>query len=263
MSSILVLRQAMWSSWVDMKMVYTPATWAGGWMVRVVCQVVFYTMLGTLLGDPERTEYLLVGAAVFIAVTETMMTSASTTWERMSGTMSLLAAAPGSMALVLIGRSWTWIASGTVSASIALLVLAPLFDVRISPDRAALTVALIFATALTVYPLGLCCGSLALRFHSLRNVFSNITTLFMTAFCGAMVPTSYWPEPLQLIAAAFPPEHTLTAIRLTLDNAPPAQVLPELAWAFATAAAWLIPAILSLRWFESNARKRGTIDFGD
>lgn len=263
MSAAAVLRQTMWSGWTDLRMVYTPANWAFGWMVRVLCQVVFYTMLGTLLGDPERTRFLLVGAAVFIAVNETMMASASTTWERMSGTLSLLAAAPAGMVLVLAARSWFWIASGTVSASTALLVLAPGFGLDLGAGEASAVVALIFATALANYAVGLCCGSLSLRFHKLRNVFSNVTLLTMTAVCGVMVPASFWPPGVQWFAEIFPAGHGLQAVRLTLAGAGAGEILAQTGWAFGTAAGWLALALLSLRWFHADARRSGSIDFGD
>ncbi|MEV3936092.1 ABC transporter permease [Glycomyces sp. NPDC049804] len=263
MSAIAVLRQTMWSGWTDLRTVYTPTTWAFGWMVRVLCQVVFYTTLGTLLGDAERTRYLLVGAAVFIAVNETMMASASTTWERMSGTLSLLAAAPSGMVLVLGARSWFWVPSGTLSASIAFLALAPAFDLALGFGQACAAVALIFATALTNYAVGLACGTLSLRFHKARNVFSNITLLFMTAFGGVMVPASYWPAGLRHLMEAFPAVHGLEAIRLMLDEDAPAAVLAEAGLACATAAGWLMLAGLSLWWFQANARRTGSIDFGD
>ncbi|MCC3765346.1 ABC transporter permease [Glycomyces sp. TRM65418] len=263
MNAAAVLRQTAWSGWTDLRSVYTPTNWAFGWMVRVLCQVVFYSMLGTLLGDPERTRFLLVGAAVFIAVNETMMTSASTTWERSSGTLSLLAAAPAGMVLVLAARSWFWIASGTVSASVALVVLAPVFGLDLGVAEALTAVVLIFATALTNYAVGLCCGSLSLRFHQLRNVFANITLLTMTAFCGVMVPTSYWPKGLQWFAELFPAAHGLRAVRLALAGADAGAVLAQVGWAFATAAGWLALASLSLWWFHADARRTGSIDFGD
>ena len=263
MNTAAVLRQTMWSGWTDLRMVYTPTTWAFGWMLRVLCQVVFYSMLGTLLDDPERTRYLLVGAAVFIAVTETMMVSASTTWERLSGTLSLLAAAPAGMVPVLAARSWFWAASGTVSSSIALLALAPLFGLRIGLGTALAVVPLIFATALTTYVLGLCCGSLALRFHGMRNIFSNVTVMTMTALCGVAVPTSFWPKGLQWFAEIFPAKHGLEAVRLLLAGGDAASVLVKVAAAFLAAAVWAVPTTLSLWWFEANARRTGSIDFGD
>lgn len=263
MNAIAVLRQTMWSGWTDFRMVYTPTTWAFGWMVRVLCQVVFYSTLGTLLGDPERTRFLLVGAAVFIAVNETMMASASTTWERMSGTLALLAAAPAGMVLVLAARSWFWIASGTVSASIALLALAPAFGLDLGPAESVAAVALIFTTALANYSVGLCCGALSLRFHKLRNVFSNVTLLTMTACCGVMVPTSFWPGGVQWFASAFPAAHGLEAVRLAIAGGPPLAVLAQMGLACGAAAGWLMLASLSLWRFQRNARSTGSIDFGD
>jgi ABC-2 type transport system permease protein len=262
-NAIAVLRQTMWSGWTDLRTVYTPTTWAFGWMVRVLCQVVFYSTLGTLLGDPERTRFLLVGAAVFIAANETMMASASTTWERMSGTLSLLAAAPAGMVAVLAARSWFWIATGTLSSSIALLALAPFFDLDLGLGESAAAVGLIFTTAATNYAVGLCCGSLSLRFHRLRNVFSNITLLTMTAFGGVMVPVSFWPGGFQWFAAAFPAVHGLEAVRLAIGGGAPGAVLAQAGLAVATAAGWLALAAASLWWFQRNARRTGSIDFGD
>jgi ABC-2 type transport system permease protein len=85
----------------------------------------------------------------------------------------------------------------------------------------------------------------------------------MTACCGVMVPVAFWPQGIQWFAELFPARHGLEAVRLALAGAAAGEVLGAVGWAFGTAAGWLALAGLSLWWFQRNARRTGSIDFGD
>ncbi|QSB03975.1 ABC transporter permease [Natronoglycomyces albus] len=263
MNRLAILGQSMSSGSADFKLVYTPTSWATGWMVRVLAQVAFYSMLGTLLGDHERTRYILIGAAVFIAVLEPMMTTASTTWERVAGTLPLLTAAPAGLVLVFAGRSWYWVATGTASSSLALLITAPMFGIHISLTQAFIVVPLLFVVALTTYGLALTTGSLALRFYAHRNVISNVVGLVLMAIGGFMVPVTFWPTAVQWVAHLFPGTHGLTAIRAALESAPASEVLTHAVYALLIGLCWASVAMWSFWLLAASGRKSGNIEFGD
>lgn len=112
-------------AWADLRTIYTPLTWTVGWLGRIVMQVVFYALIGTLLGDHRTFVFLFVGQAVMACVMEVFMSIASTTWERGAGTLPLLTAAPGSLWPVFVGRSLQWLPSGAATACVALFVVGP------------------------------------------------------------------------------------------------------------------------------------------
>src|SRR5699024_4091842 len=66
----------------DFAAFYTWKTWLLGWLIRLLFQAVFYTLLGILVGDPEFTRRIVIGAAVVTCVVETMLATASTCWDR-------------------------------------------------------------------------------------------------------------------------------------------------------------------------------------
>lgn len=263
MSRMAILAQSMKSGSRDFALMYTPTTWAFGWMTRVLAQVTFYSMMGALLGDSDRTRYLLIGAAVYIAVVETMVTTAATTWERVSGTLPLLIAAPAGLVLVFSGRSWYWAATGTLSSSLSLLILAPLFGVSLTLTQAVIVIPLIFLVALSTYGLALVCGSLAVRFHPWRNIISNIVHLTMLTLGGFLVPVLFWPTPLQWLAQVFPGTHGLAAIRTVLDSGSTGEALGYAALALLTGIAWALVAMWSFWALAASGRRTGNIEYGD
>lgn len=263
MSRIAILGQSMKSGARDFGLMYTPATWTFGWMTRVLAQVAFYSMMGTLLNDPDRTRYLLIGAAIYIAVVETMVTTASTTWERVSGTLPLLIAAPAGLVLVFSGRSWCWVATGTLSSTLSMLIMAPIFGVSLSLTQAIAVIPLIFLVSLTTYGLALSCGSLAARFHPWRNVISNVVHLTMLGLGGFLVPVAFWPIGLQWLAQVFPATHGLAAVRTVLDAGPAWTVAGHAIIAALVGIAWALVAMWSFWWLAASGRRTGAIEYGD
>lgn len=263
MSRMAILGQSMKAGSRDFALMYTPATWTFGWMTRVLAQVAFYSMMGALLGDSERTRYLLIGAVVYIAVVETMVTTASTTWERVSGTLPLLIAAPAGLVLVFSGRSWFWAVTGTLSSSLSLLIMAPIFGVSLSVGQALVAIPLIFLVAVTTYGIALACGSLAVRFHAWRNVISNIVHLTMLGLGGFLVPVVFWPAPLQWLAQIFPATHGLAAVRTVLDAGPAWTVAGHAMLAVLAGIAWAGVAMWSFWWLAASGRRTGAIEYGD
>jgi len=248
------VRRAAVLARADMSFVYTWRTWLFGWLVRLLTQVVFYSLIGVLVGDPEFTAYVVLGAAVLICVSETMLATASTCWDKHQGTLGLLAASPVEPGLFFFGRSLQWPASATVTTSIALLAVPPFFGVVWEPWQVPVLVGVAALTALSSYCMTLLLGSVALVFSEARNVISTIATLYVTAFCGAMVPLEYWPEPVRWIAQAVPATHGLEAVRLVEGGGTAVQVLAALGAMVLAALAWFTAAFFSFRLVFARAR---------
>lgn len=248
------VRQAAVLARADMSVIYTWRTWLFGWLVRLLCQVFFYSLIGVLVGDPEYTVYVVLGAAVLISVAETMMATASTCWDRHQGTLGLLAASPVEPGLFFFGRSLQWPASATVTTSIALLAVPPFFGVTWSPWQVPVLVGIAALSSLSGYCMALVLGSVALVFSGARNVISTIATLYITAFCGAVVPLHYWPAPIRWVAQALPATHGLEAVRLVEGGGSAAQVLTALGSMVMAGLAWFTVAFFSFRLVFARAR---------
>ncbi|GAA1329880.1 ABC transporter permease [Saccharothrix algeriensis] len=258
-----VLAAAVASARADLKAIYTWRTWSFAWLSRILCQVAFFAVIGRLLGSEERTHFLLVGNAVYIAALVSMFVCASTAWERQLGTLPLLVAAPSSPFTLFVGRSAQWLLDGTACASIALFVLGPLFGVPMPMPTALAAVPLIALVSVSTYCFGLVLAGLALRRVELRNLVGNLGGLALMVLCGVQVPSSFWPEPLHAVAQVLPVTHGLEAVRSLLAGGPTGAVLGPAAVELCVAAGWFGVAALSFRRFAESGRRTGTIEFGD
>jgi ABC-2 type transport system permease protein len=245
----------------DLSSIYTWQTWTFGWLARMLSQVLFFVLAGQLLGPTTDPRFLLVGNALMPCVIEAMMVVASTTWERRSGTLPLLTAAPASIGLVFFGRSLQWLVSGVATSVVALLGVGPFFGVTASPARIPLVIMGICLTAVTSYCFGLFLAALVLSFMTARNVVSNLAYLLMMAVCGVEVPLDFWPPAVTALAHAFPLTYGLQAVRGLLDGGPIGTTLAWSALEAGVGACWLVAAMLAFRVLVARGRTSGSIEF--
>lgn len=240
---------------------YTWRTWLFGWLLRVLAQVGFFALIGRLLDDPEAVAYLLVGQAVMIAVIEALLVVPSTTWERRAGTLPLLVAAPANPALVFLGRSVQWLASGVASATVALFTMSAVFGVALPWPRALLAVPLIAVVAASTYCFGTVLAAVVLRFMETRNVVLNVAYLTLMAVCGVGVPTAFWPRWIEVAAQGLPLTHGLLAIRALLDGADASVIWAGAGREMLVGAVWLAVSLLAFRHLAESGRRDGSIEF--
>jgi ABC-2 type transport system permease protein len=256
-----ILRLSALTGFRDYATIYTWRTWLVGWYVRVLAQVVFFALIGKLLGSEERVRYLLIGNSVMLAAIGSLFAVAGTTWERRAGTLPLLVASPTSPTLVFTGRSAWALTEGIASSIGVFYVAAAVFGVPLAWPRALLYVPLVVLIGLSCYALGTFLGGLVLRAMGLRNVVANIVWGTMLAFCGATVPLSFYPEAVQWVAHALPLTHGLEAVRGALGNGSAASILAEAALEALVGLVWLALALLTFERLAEGGRRDGSIEF--
>lgn len=263
MRSVLhVLRRAALTGYHDYRGIYTWRTWLLGWYLRVVSQVVFFALIGELLGSRARTHELLVGMATLLAAVTSFIAVASTAWERWSGTLSLLVASPSWPVIVFAGRSVTFIGDAMLTSLASFFAAAAIFDLPLPWPRVLAVVPLMLLVALSSYMLALFLGGLVLRAMSTRNVVSNVATGTMMAIGGVAVPVSYYPEPVQWLAQVLPLTHGLQAIRDTLAGEGGTTILSNAALEALVGLGWLAAAIVTFDHLAESGRRDGSIEFG-
>ncbi|MFD8718530.1 ABC transporter permease [Streptomyces sp. NPDC059629] len=249
------------NAYADFRASYTWLSWGVGWLGRMLCQVAFFALTGRLVGGEDTVRYLVVGNAVLACVIESMTVVVSTAWERAQGTLPLLAAAPADIGWVMFGRSLQWPVSGTATASIALVTVAPLFGVHWSPSQLLVLLPLVALVSASTYCLGLSVGSVVLAVPGARNIIFNSSFLLLMAVCGAEVPVSFWPAPVQAIADLLPPTHGLAAVRALQAGSGAATVLTQALFTALTGMCWLVVALYAFRLSETRARRRHAYEF--
>ncbi|MGW2119256.1 ABC transporter permease [Streptomyces zhihengii] len=248
-------RQGFVVARADFAAFYTWKTWLGGWLVRVLCQVTFYSMIGAMVGDADYTVHMVLGAALMICVAESLMAVASSTWDLNLGTFPLLAASPVVPGGYFAGRSAMWPLSGTVTTSVAILVMSLFFDLGWTAADVPAVLLLVLLTSLSMYCVALVVGVLAVLVPGARNVMSAVVTMAVTAFCGAVVPVGFWPDPVGWAARTVPVTHGLDAIRALQAGADLASVARSAGLAALAGALWLALAMAAFRALFAHARR--------
>ncbi|WP_420113517.1 ABC transporter permease [Pseudactinotalea sp.] len=252
------------NAWADFAATFTPLTWIFGWLSRILAQVVFYALIGTMLGSPDRVAYLFIGAAVLATAMESLLVVSTTTRERYSGTLPLLVASPTRLWPVFLGRSVQWLPSGVATATVALFVVGPVFGVRFTLASGLAAFGVLLLVAVTTYGYGLALAALVLRHMRLRNWATNLSYTVMMLVCGVTVPLSFWPSWVQVIGQVFPLTHALDAIRLlAAGDAVASLVLTDVGLALLVALGWYVIAAVSLERLASAGRREGTIEFAE
>lgn len=262
MSTLLIMRYAILSGAQDYASIYTWRTWLAGWYLRVLAQVIFFALIGGLLRSEERTWFLLVGNAIMLAAMMGVWAVNMVVWERVAGTLALLAASPSSPVVVLASRGLYLVADGLVSALGALFVTAPLFELPLPWPRILLVVPLTLLVGASAYCLGTFLGGLVIRARSLSNLIANVSLVALMTLCGVNVPLDVYPEPVAWMAQFLPLTHGLAAIRAVLAG-DLAHTGWQALWEAAVGLGWLSVCLATFAGFVSHARGSGTLDFGE
>ena len=260
-SGLRILRHGASSGFHDYAAGFTWRSWSAGWFLRVVAQVIFYALIGRLLGTDEDVRYLLVGNAVVLAAVGSLIAVAGTTWERRAGTFPLLVACPTAPALVFAARNLVFAADGVLISVGALLIVAPIFDVSLPWAKVPLAVLLIVLVALSAYGFGTFLGALVLRAMALRNVVGNLAQMTLLAIAGVNVPVSFFPAPVEWLAQVLPVTHGLAAIRALLAGGGPAEVLGPAAAEAAVGLGWFLLSLVAFGRLAEAGRRDGSIEF--
>lgn len=259
-----IVRVSTRNAWADFAAAFTPLSWTLGWLGRIVAQVIFYALIGSLLGSEEQVRYLYIGAAVLATAMETLLVVTTSTRERYSGTLPLLVASPAALWPVFLGRSVQWLPSGVATATVALFVIGPAFGVTFTLGNGLAAFGAVVLVAVTTYGYAMALAALVLRHMRLRNWATNLSYIVMMLVCGVTVPLTFWPVWMQVMGYAFPLTHALDAVRHLEDGSATAgQVLGDIALALLVSLGWYVIGAFSLERLAASGRRDGSIEFAE
>ncbi|MEV6394677.1 ABC transporter permease [Streptomyces sp. NPDC051907] len=226
------------ASYQDYRAMFTWRSWLCGWLVRLLCQVLFFANLGQLLGSPEAQGYLALGNAVVLGPLGALGVVSSTVGERRTGTLQFLLISRTPPFLALASRGLHWVADGLITSTIALLAVRLLLGV---PVHWAALPAIVGVNALMTvgcYCVALCLSGISLRMPESRMYLTVGATIVLMLVAGVNTPV---PDDGVLGAAArlLPVSHGLAAVRqLAHDGAVPVtlvlgEALVAVGWALA------------------------------
>ncbi|HVF12364.1 MAG TPA: hypothetical protein VNA87_04690, partial [Actinomycetota bacterium] len=138
-----IFRYAAITAWEDFKVNYSLRSWLAEWMTRIIFQMIFFGLIGRMIGSDETIRFIVIGNSAMLASMTAMFVVQSTVWERWTGSLPLLVAAPANPLVVFLGRSIEWIPDAVVTSIAGLLIVGPMFGVSVGLVDGALFAALI------------------------------------------------------------------------------------------------------------------------
>ncbi len=244
----------------DLASIYTLRTWIFGWFLRLVTQVIFFSLFGLLLGSAALADYRVIGNSSALVCIEAMAVVIAVTRERGEGTLALQVLAPSSFTLTYLARGICNLVVGVGSSTAAFVIAALAFQLPVVMPQALLAPLFLAVMGLTSYCFGLALGAAVMARPSLQWLAINVGYLSVMTFAGVNVPVGYWPRPVQAIAGALPLTHGLRAFRLLLNGGPPGTIALGLLEEVMIAACWLAVTIGLLTFAVGKGRRKGTLE---
>lgn len=228
--------------------------------ITPLIDMAYFAFLGKFILGDEGMRYAALGNAVLhVAVNGVMGVTISVGSERWWGTLPALLVTPANRFYIFIGKAFMHILDGMLSVVIALGYASFLFGVNFSQaDFKALAVT-IALTSVAVIGYGLLMGSYALITQQVGAIF-NAAFFALMLISGANFPVSQLPTWIQPISYAIPLTYGIEATRQAVSGANLTTVAPLLGLEALTGAGMLLFGYLLFRYFETVARKKGTID---
>jgi ABC-2 type transport system permease protein len=259
MNQLRVFRYGLLVGARDFSTFWTWKTWVGGWMLRIVTNVVMWVMMGKLLHSPEQLHYLLIGNAAVAGLGTFALPAAS--WDRFDGTHSLLVMSPSSLAPSVMGRMSIWMFGWIASSLLTFAILLLAFDFPVSLEGAIAIVVLEPLLCINTLFISGFLGALASLAPKLRNLIAWVLIFLTSALCGVNVSVSFWPPWVQFIANIMPVTHGLEAMRLALAGAPAAAIFHKVFLEILVGLGWFVLAVLCFGRTTERSRADGSIDF--
>jgi ABC-2 type transport system permease protein len=241
----------------NIKTEYTWKSWAFGWMLRSVSQVVFFSAMGLMLGGHTFVLYAMVGNIAAMAAFSPLGTSSETAWERGVGTMPLLVAAPRSLLPVFAGRSAFLVLQGFGEACLIFALVAPFTGISGRWWWFPVGLAVV---AIGAYGLGLFMASIAIRRLRIGDVQFNVVFYTLVTLAGVNIDPTRLPVWVQRVADFLPLKHGLAGLRELFAHGASVTAFQQLGLELMVGLGWSVVAMVGFWWFAQGGRRDGSID---
>jgi len=225
-----------------------------------LAQILFFSVLGLYAGGPGAVDYYVIGNAMQLtAVNGIYGVTMSIGGDRWEGTLAYLFGTPANRMAMFVGRAFLHLIDGFFGVLLAFGWGVLIFGLDLTAaDPATLGLAILISTFSTA-GLGLLMGCLSLV--TLNVMFINNTVYFMLlVFSGANVPVAVLPTWMQAVSFCLPLTRGIAAARLIIRGASLSEVAPLLIGEVVVGAIYALLGYSLFRWFELQAKRRGTLE---
>jgi ABC-2 type transport system permease protein len=237
-----------------------PMQYMASKIVMPLAQTLFFSVLGLYARGPGSVGYFVIGNAMQLtAVNGIYGVTMSIGGDRWEGTLTYLFGTPANRMVMFLGRAFFHLIDGVLGVILAFGWGVLIFGLDLSQaDPATLLLTILISTFSTA-GLGLLMGCLSLV--TLNVMFVNNTIYFMLlVFSGANIPVASLPPVMQAISWCLPLTRGIAAARLIIEGAPLQQVAPLLVGEALVGAVYAFLGYSLFRWFELQAKRRGTLE---
>lgn len=237
-----------------------PMTYLASKVVMPLASILFFTLLGTYATSASNASFYVIGNAIQIAsVSGIYGVTMSIGGDRWEGTLVYLFGTPANRLAMFVGRAFFHVLDGILGVVIGLGWGVLLLGLDLSHADLPALLLTILATTFSTSGLGLLLGCVSLV--SLDTMFINNLAYFaLLIFSGANVPVATLPGWMAAISWGLPLTRGIAASRALIDGASLSQVAPLIGGEAVIGAVYIFLGYVLFRWFEFQARRRGTLE---
>jgi len=233
---------------------YVPAMLGGP-----IFQILFFAYLGRFSRLDDDAFFVFGNAIQIVAVAGIFGMVMGVAGERWAGTLSPLLASPANRAVLFFGRSLPFLVNGLFVSVCGFAAGWLLLDFRLEASALAPLALVVLVTAASCTAFGLAVGSVGLWGREVF-VLANLVYTGMLVVCGVNFPVGRLPAAAQLVGRVLPVTHGIRSGRALGAGASVGDVLPDIAREAAVGLAYAVVALALFRFFERDARRRGTLE---
>jgi ABC-2 type transport system permease protein len=237
-----------------------PVTYLASKVMAPLMQMLFFVFIGTYATSGQDASFYVIGnALIFTASSGIFGVTMSIGGERWTGTLPYLFGTPSNRMALFLGRAFMHIFDGMLGVWIGLGWGVVLFHLDLSQSNPLALLVIILITTFSTAGLGLLMGCLSLI---TRNVmFVNNTVYFLLlVFSGANLDLTTLPRWMQTISNILPLTRGVTATRFVIAGGNPADISAMMLEEILIGVILVFMGYALFRWFEFEAKKRGTLE---
>lgn len=237
-----------------------PTTYLASKIVMPLAQILFFTFLGMYATGRSNASFYIIGNAVQLAAVSGIYgVTMSIGGDRWEGTLLYLFGTPANRLAMFTGRAFFHVLDGILGVFVGLGWGVLLLGLDLSHVQPLALVIAIFITTFSTSGLGLLLGCVSLV--SVDTMFVNNTAYFLLlVFSGANVKLSALPAWMQAVSWGLPLTRGIAAVRLLVAGASLADVAPLLLGEALVGIVYVLLGYSLFRWFEFQAKRRGTVE---
>lgn len=260
LTSLRIFISGAWLSYIALFRWVQPANYVASKIIMPLSQIIFFTYLGTTATGADTAAFYIIGNALHISagngIYGVTMTVGS---ERNEGTLIYLIASPANRFVVFMGRALFNVLDGMLAVVFGFMCGVLLLGLDLSVANIPGLALTILITTASTCGLGLLMGSLSLVTLNVMFV-NNVAYFLLLLLSGANIPLDKLPAWVQMISISLPLTRGIQAGRLLVSGAPLADVWPLLAGELAIGLFYALLGFAFFSWFESQAKKRGSLE---